>query len=377
MTLTQLVDLKTRLQNFSILQLQSSAKNLSREVDSWRNIAADGEIKNSLDFFLGTFNSIHANTLSIDTLLKETLERVEDEIQNKSSLLLTLGYTIQGQKVLGSTETADVERKFRTIEVSDEFAEQLGSRIRQYTNWKYPCLEIGPGDGFWTDNLVGSDPLYLVDIHKEFLDQTLQKYLDIYKKRIRTYLIGSAAQNSEYNVGMLPDGQIGFIFSWAVFDYIPYQQAKSYIESCVKSLRPGGVMLFSYNDCDYYKNAAAAEGGLRAWMTKKLLGQIFDDLGLELIGFFNSDGFNHNWAEIKKPGHLYSMKTTQPLFNINTRPGFERVDTEPERQYNKQQIARLKQIAIKMGLDTDENIMADKYRPHDLEKLINIARMNK
>ena len=377
MTLAQLVDLKTRLKNFSILQLQSTVKNISREVDSWRNFATDGEIKNNLDFLLRTFSSIDANSISVDTLIKELLEKVTEEIENRSSVLLTLGYEIQGQKVLGSTTTADVEREFRTIEVTKEFAEQMGSRIRQYTNWKYPCLEIGPGDGFWTDNLVGSDPLYLVDIHKEFLDQTLQKYKDVFKKRIRPFLIGPECQKSEYDIGMLPKNQIGFIFSWAVFDYIPYQQAKSYIESCVKSLRPGGVMLFSFNDCDTYKNAAAAEGGLRAWMTKKLLGQIFDDLGLELIGFFNSDDFNHNWVEIKKPGHLYSMKTTQPLFNINTRPGFERVDTEPERQYNKQQIARLKQIAIKMRLDTDENIMADKYRPHDLEKLINIARMNK
>jgi len=383
MTLTQLVDLKKRLEYFTAAKLQLTTNNLRQEVSSWSNLATEGLVRESLDFFVRTFDSIEANSLSITKLQNDLLELLTKEIQNLSNRYLSLGYEIQGRKVLGSTPNADVDRQFRKIEVSPEFADQLGSRIRQYTNWKYPSLEIGPGDGFWTDNLVGSDPLYLVDIHKEYLDSTVSKYNDVYKRRIRPYLTGPENGKSDLTLDFLPSGQLGFIFSWAVFDFLPYEQTKTYLKSCFNSLRPGGIMLFSYNDCDTFKGAAAAEGGLRAWITKSLLLQIFDELNFECLGFYNSSDSNnksdmyHSWVEIKKSGNLFSMKTTQPLGSIYTRPGFERVDAEPERKYNQQQIARLKQIAIKMSLDTDENIMADKYRPHDLEKLINIARMKK
>ena len=373
MTLSQLVDLKTRIENFNILKLQSTAKNLSRELDSWRNLATRGEIKEDLDFLLRTFDSIDANSISLENINNDLYKKVCLEIENQSAPYRTLGYKINGQKVLEPVPNADVDRKFRKIEITKEFAEQLGSRIRQFTNWKYPCAEIGPGDGFWTDNLVGSDPLYLIDIHKEFLEVTCSRYEEIFKRRIRPYLIAPES----YDVSVLPQNQIGFIFSWAVFDFIPFEQSKIYISSCLNALRPGGVMLFSFNNCDIYKHAAAAEGGLRSWMTKKLLEEIFNNLNVEILGFYHSDDLEYHWVEIRKPGVLSSIKTSQPLYGINTRPGFESVDTAPERQYNKQQIARLKQIAIKINLDTDESIMADKYSPTELEKMINIARMNK
>lgn len=383
MTLTQLVDLKKRLEYFTAAKLQSTANNLQQEVSSWSNLATEGLVRQSLDFFIRTFDSIEANSLSIQKLQDDLLELVNQEIQNLSNRYLSLGYEIQGRKVLGPTPNADIDRQFRKIEVSSEFAEQLGSRIRQYTNWKYPCLEIGPGDGFWTDNLVGSDPLYLVDIHKEYLDSTVSKYNHVYKRRIRPYLIGPESGKSDLSLDFLPDNQIGFIFSWAVFNFIPVEQAKIYLKSCFNCLRPGGVMLFSYNDCDTFKGAANAEGGMQSWMTKSLLSNLFEELNFECLGFYNSSDSKNNsnlyysWVEIKKSGDLYSMKTTQPLISIYLRPGFERVDIQPERIYNQQQIARLKQIAIKMGLDTDENIVTNKYTPHQLEKMINIARMNK
>ena len=383
MTLTQLVDLKKRLEYFTTESLESDTKNLSMEINSWSNLTSNAQILESLNSYIKTFDSIDAIRLSLNTMQTDLLELVRQEIGNLSGKFLTLGYEINGQKALDLTPNADVDRQYRKLEVSGEFAEELGSRIRRYTNWKYPCVEIGPGDGFWTDNLVGSDPLYLVDIHKEYLDTTVYKYNDIFKRRIRPYLIGPESGKSNLNLDFLPDNQIGFIFSWAVFDFIPYEQTKIYLTSCIKSLRPGGVMLFSFNDCDIVKCAADAEDGARSWMTRALLSKIFNELNVECLGFYSrydpikGSDFYQNWVEIKKPGILKSMKTSQPLYTINVRPGFEKVDTEPERQYNKQQIARIKQLAVQLGIDTPEKIMGGAYSPHKLMKLVEIARMNK
>jgi len=113
MTLTQLVDLKKRLEYFTAAKLQSTANNLQQEVSSWSNLATEGLVQQSLDFFIRTFDSIEANSLSIQKLQDDLLELVNQEIQNLSNRYLSLGYEIQGRKVLGPTPNADIDRQFR------------------------------------------------------------------------------------------------------------------------------------------------------------------------------------------------------------------------------------------------------------------------
>lgn len=377
MTLTQLVDLKTRLENFSTSELVRTAEYNRNEVLSWQSLVLNGTIKDNLDFLVNTFTSIHANSLSTEIIFKNLLEQVQQEIDNQSSRYLTYGYTINEVTALVPSQNIEVDQKFRTIPRTKQFEEELASRVRVYTNWKYPCLEIGPGTGSWTDNFVGSDPLYIVDIHREYLNAVVFRYQEEFKRKIRPYLIGAEAERSPVDLSDLPKNQIGFIFSWSVFDFLPLDQLHMYLTSCYSVMRPGAIMVFSFNDCDYYENAALAENGQRHWMTKKLLQKAFDEIGFELQSFCTSQDQVHNWAEIKKPGQLYSMKTTTPLAQVMRRPGVPEVDNREPRNYNEQQVARLKQIAIKMGLGKDEEIMAGKYSPHELEQMINTARTNK
>lgn len=377
MILTQLVDLKTRLENFSTSELVRTAEHNRTEVFSWQNLATNDNIKHNLDFLIRTFDSITANSLSTEIIFKNLLDQVNKEIDNQSAKFLTYGYHINNSPALVPSQNTEIDRNFRTIPRTKEFEEELGSRIRQFTNWKYPTLEIGPGLGAWTDNLVGSEPLYLVDIHREYLNATTYKYQELFKRRIRSYLIGAEAEKSHLDLSDLPENQVGFIFSWAVFDFLPLDHLTTYLRSCFKVLRPGGIMLFSYNDCDNYQNAALAENAQRHWMTKKLLKQVFDMLGFELLSFCVSQDQQHSWVEIKKPGQLKSIKSHTPMAKVMARPGAPKVDNTVPRNYNEQQIARLKQIAIKMALGNDEEIMAGKYKPHELDQMINVARMNK
>lgn len=377
MTLTQLVNLRTRLKKFTMAKLTSSVGHLGREISSWNSLATDGNIREDVDFLIRTFESIDCNAQSFDTLLNELLLDIEKEIANKSAIFLQHGYTINGIKALGPTYTAEEDRVYRQRPISHDFAIMLGSRIKKFTDWRFPTVEIGPGDGFWTDNLVGSDPLYLIDIHREYLDKTLSKFLESYSKKLRPYLIGSEAKTSYTDLSCLPNNQIGFIFSWQVFDYLSFSETEQYLTNCVTKLRPGGSMIFSFNNCDHYMAASAAEKGQRSWLNEELLTQILNKLKIENFAIYSSEDNYWHWVEFDKPGKKCSIKTHQPQYKVHRRAGFEIVDTEPERHYNKQQIARLKQIAIKMGIDDEESIMADKYPPRELEKIINIARMNK
>lgn len=374
MTLAQLVDIRARLLRANLIQLEESSLSLQREVNAWQSFAAEGDIKEELDYVIRTFHTVDANVLSMKELVKSVLDKIENQISKKSEQYLWYGYKIGPHVALGPTMNADVDYKYRYRPVDDSTKDIISTKIMAYSSWQYPSLEIGPGAGFWTDYLVSGDPLYLVDIHQEYLDKVLGKYNEKYSKKLRPYLIGPENGCSDLDVSMLPENQIGFVFSWNVFDYIPWQQLKIYLESIYKAMRPGGVLLFSYNNCEKYNNAVAVEHAQRSWMPKHLLEETLKDLKFEIINFGESEDRQYDFVECKKGGQLQSIRTAQPKFTIHTRPGFEIVDKGIPKTYNKQQVIRLQQLAIKMGIDSPDTILSGKYEPHLLEEMINSAR---
>jgi len=193
----------------------------------------------------------------------------------------------------------------------------LISIIRGYTNWHYPTLEIGPGHGEWTEHLIAGDPLYIVDIQQEYIHSTLSKFNDVYRRRIRPYLTKPGKEDNFANLSDLPQQQFGFIFAWNVFNYFPLTELTSYLMESFNLLRPGGVMMFSYNNCDTPACAYSVEVGLRSWMTKNLLIETCTNLGFEIINTQSLEGAEQvHWVEIKKPGKLRTVKAHQVLGGI-------------------------------------------------------------
>lgn len=278
---------------------------------------------------------------------------------------------------LGATENEEVDRLYRINVIDPKTKEQVSSKIRTFTDWKYPCLEIGPGEGRWTDNLVGSDPLYLLDIHETYLKTTLNKFNSTYSKRVRTYLVGQESNKNIFDYSMLPDNQIGCIFSWAVFDFYNYKDIDIFLREACKILRPGGTLIFSYNDCNYLEGIKFFEKNQKTFLTKEILEKLFKKHNLDVLEFESNETNNLFWVSVRKKGQLQSIKTGQPRTKISTRNGYERFDRSRPINYNRQQIVRIKQLAIQLKVDTEENIMSDKSDPHKLMELIEIARMNK
>jgi SAM-dependent methyltransferase len=244
------------------------------------------------------------------SLLNDLNSKIKQDIDRKINTWDTEGYTTDNGNQYSACTTYELERSNRITIPSDSSKQKVLSVIQKYTNPSYACLEIGPGDGEWTPLLVASDPLYLVDIHQEFLDSTSIKFPEQYRRRLRQYLLDFS---DPYNLDKLPQNQFGFIFSWNVFDYFPAQQTKQYLESCFKILRPGGRMLFSYNNCNTVIGVNFAEIGNKSWMTDELILSICTELGFEIeINTIE----NESWVCIKKPGALKTVKTHQALGEI-------------------------------------------------------------
>lgn len=199
-------------------------------------------------------------------------------------------------------------REFRKLHLPTGIDAYVLQAIDTYINWQYPGLEIGCRDGEWTSRLVGCDPLYITDLHQEFIDSTVGQYSKEYQRRLRPYLI------TDGNFSALPQGQFGFIFSWNYFNYLTLEQAREYLKQCWELMRPGGAMMFSYNNADLPAAAGQADSYYMSWMPKSLLVPICEQLGFVVISSTDFDPVS--WIELKKPGELKLIKAHQVLGEI-------------------------------------------------------------
>ena len=358
---SEFVDLSYRLHEFSLEKLTNELTNLTKltsDLPYNHNCVTDINEK---------LNQLYTTIQSLNHVLDSSVEIIDAELQTHANDLIRIPY---------SRAPIEFERNERKTTLSSEVEEMISIRIAQYTSWQHAVLEIGPGDGKWTASLVSGDPLYLVDIHQEFLKNTINQFNKDYRKKIRCYLTGVDVYKTDVDLSALPKKQFGFIFAWNVFDYLPMGFIEEYLRQGFELLKPGGVMMFSYNDCERRVCAELAESKFKSWVPKWKLNEILTKIGFEVITYKSEEELVH-WVEIKKPGELKSIRASQPLASIHVDPTRRPVDTAPERIYNKQQIDRLKQIAIQMNLGSAEDIMRDKHTPHQLHVMIDNARTKK
>lgn len=314
MKLSHLVQLKNNLENLSLSRLFEETETLDAAAGRNYNLQLDGYYIESLNKIVDFFTTVEngADTLQNDII--KLIADIEHEITEITRPMMRLGYQVNG--FYGSNLTNfDVERSDRQLELSDDERSEIGTVIRSYTHWKYPTLEIGPGDGDWTESLVAADPLYIIDRHQEFINSTLSKFNGTYQRRLRPYLTGIHANRSEFDYSMLPQGQFGFIFAWNVVNFWPYEETKHTLRQCYDLLRPGGAMMFSYNNCDVVQCAEYAESGYKSYLTPKLLNAIFEELGF-VVKQYRSPRTHIHWAEIGKPGQLTTSKQHQTMGRI-------------------------------------------------------------
>lgn len=241
---------------------------------------------------------------TIEASVIEMLGEVNREINEITKNYHRRGYLINGSYATNRTDP-DGERAMRQMRMHPETKETVVAVIGRYADWQYPGLEIGPGDGTWTGNLVACEPLYIVDIHTEFLESTRIKFNERYQNKLRTYL------TKETNLDMLPQNQFGFVFSWNVFNYLTTDLIDAYLTEIYKVLKPGGVLMFSYNNADRPGCAALVETGFMSYMPKSLLIELAIKKGYEIIAAQDLEE-TISWVELRKPGVLSTVKA-QPI----------------------------------------------------------------
>jgi len=200
--------------------------------------------------------------------------------------------------------------------IPDELLITIANKIHGYCSWQYPALQIGCKSKFWTDYMVAADPLYLTNQHANIMFDVATHYTPEYQNRLRLYEIPVEQLTSK-----LPLKQFSFILAWEILNFATYDELFGVLTQAYYLLRPGGVVMFSYNNCDIDTSAHLFEIQSMSFAQQNKLTKDIKKIGFDLIAFKNCPTgdplYTHvSWCELRKPGTLSTVKAHQAMARI-------------------------------------------------------------
>ena len=285
----------------------------------------------------------------VDDIIKE---RQEEYIKKSENMYI-------GDEIPNAKQSA-LERK---LIMDDENTEKFFDRITQLSDWRYPGMIINVQERKIVDEMASSDPLYLVDMNQSTLDGLTATMNDVYRHRARPYEIDRFISRRKY-FGDLPKDQFGLIVIWNTLNNLPLSMCEQVLKQLLDLLRPGGTLLFTYNDCDNAHNIRSFENNFRQFTPGSMMVTMAEEIGYHVR--FRTQSI-HGWMELKKPGELATIRGGQSLGRVihSEEPG----DTD-KKTYTQEEIEMIHKEAIALGIDNEERIHNNAIEPGKLELLI-------
>lgn len=224
---------------------------------------------------------------------------------------------------------------FQVFQLDNTISQMVLDRMQKYVGSSYPGLRLGcryVGQNEFDENrqldnnlsilfsnqLVALDPLYFCDVDGSLISQVTDHFNKAYKNRIRKYTVVNQ------DLSILPTNQFGFIFCWWVFNFKTIDSIKDYLKNVYDLLRPGGTLMFSYNNSDIFESARLVDMQVMSHVPYRHLVKLCDEIGFLIdsnLDVKNSDPLIEfvSWLEIKKPGTLKTVKLQQVLGKIESK----------------------------------------------------------
>lgn len=267
--------------------------------------------------YVDELSTIHESILqsvsSFNTVLDNLREQLLLERQELEHQAFEKSYQIYDMQQADPNIAKNVMdlHLYKTWIYHDRDIKYYKDRISLYGSWQHAGMLIRPLRGTIIDAMLQCDPLYIVDEAPALLSPTKKLFTPQYQRRLR-YKVIKEKQPAPYLLDLIPNNQLGFIVVNEYFNKRPLELIKTYLEEFLVLLKPGGVVLFTFNDCDNPIAVANFESGLYSYVPGGLLKRIVEGLGYEILNSHASDRSIH-WLEIKKPGELTSIRGGQTL----------------------------------------------------------------
>ena len=305
MKLSELVAYRDKLRTHDINTFNSMNTQifdlLQAEIEDPEYLNLFTEHRNKIMRSLDKFKSDH---LDYDHKLTEQIHAQEKEYLTESAERFNL---------VSPKETPQ-SRGERKLEIQNDTHEYLKSRIDHYTSWDQSGLQICPIHGDLTSELVSLDPLYLIDYNDMLLKPVRDQFKEQYRNRLRSYIFPKFDLDRTM-FSKLPQEQFGFVLAYNYFDNMPMPYMQKMLKECFDLLKPGGKMLFTFNDCDLPHNIDLVERGYKYYTPGRLVKHYLENIGFTVLKHFR-ETYGIAWFEIEKPGVRDSVKGGQVLAQI-------------------------------------------------------------
>lgn len=258
------------------------------------------------------YNQIDEQFTNIEKTLSDYNKLVETKIESWYDHYYEASKNIYQAGVEDSAEYVLQRHKNHTFLQLPEFQDLFLARVGMYNSWKYPAIEIRPGQGQVTEQIKGCDPLYLVDTDNNLFAEVNTKWHKFYQRRLRYYVIEEQSKNPLID---LPDHQFGFIVSFNYFNHKPMHIIENFLKDFYDKLKPGGIAMFTYNNGDLPYGAQNVEKKFCCFTPEHILTELVQNIGFEVVKSYNVLE-NISWLEIKKPGEIHTIRGGQALAEI-------------------------------------------------------------
>ena len=243
--------------------------------------------------------------------------RLDDLVKERQTPYIQQSYQQYEESKHDTPEYIIDRHLFNTLIYKEEIQNYLLSRIKQYASWKFPGLFIRPESGTYLDPMITCSPLYVVDEHSRLLEATKKLWNTEFQERLRYKIINETA---EVHLKGIPQNQIGLAVAVNFFNYRPLEVMREYLTEMHNILRPSGVFIFTYNNCDLPGSVRNVEKTMYSYTPGGLVQAMVQGLGFEILNVVDYEDVNVSWLEIKKPGELKTMRGGQDLAKIIKHP---------------------------------------------------------
>ena len=304
MKLSQIVAYKELIDNFDVQGCLTVHPGLLSLIDLIKRHTVTGnklqsEISHDLD-------AIRSSLEKFQDTLSKLRHDIDLQISDREPGYFADSYQLYDQQMTADTIEYILNRRLSLDNANQTF---IDSRIKLHSNWQTTGMILRPGIESWISSMVALDPLYVVDADYRLFDRVKDSFNPLYIDRLRFVICND---EDDPVLDMVPSGQIGFALAYNFFHYTPFEVMKRYLTAMYDKLRPGGVLAFTFNDCDRRGAVELVERCFMCYTPGKLVKSLVETLGFEIQHFQIIDKAT-SWIEVIKPGDFTSLRGGQTL----------------------------------------------------------------
>jgi SAM-dependent methyltransferase len=292
------------------------------------------------------YSAINQHIDQFENQLNELKQSVKLQIELEEKYWFQESYRLYDQEMRNDSAEHILNRR----PVLDSDTENLlRVRVQNYVDWQHPAMIIRPGLEKFVEDMVGYDPLYLIDQSHELLMPSVNKFPEKYRARLRLYTVKENIDDEILD--KIPNSQFGLCLAYNFFEFKPLEIVRKYMTEVYQKLKPGGTFIITFNDCSRDKAVMLAERRYACYTPGSLIKELAANIGYVQKFSWDNNGPT-TWLELCKPGTLTSLRGGQTLAKIKL--NFDPIE------YTKM----IKEEAFSLG------IRGDLYSLDDLKRMI-------